>query len=471
MELAGVSGTYETDGTSFLGLMKGDDETGAFTNRVIYGEIATARAAIRQDGMKLIEVGDVTNNNPSAAVSGLYPAFFDDALYDLGSDEVEQVNVIGETAFAAALVELGAKLDEHDVATVNNVVEAGSTSVTCAAAATGAPTAAPAETDAPTATPPVLTGAPTADTVTGAPTKEPAPEPTEPPADVCLAHNARCGAGASDPGATCCGDEQCFRKSSNYGYCKKVCPSAVAVVWDCEPAVAEVVVRIPATVQLEIEVMPDAGSAEMLVLAGGLKAALESIIGEDGAVVQIISIGGVAVSRRLEGGTEVVFEVSYKIECDIADCADETPTVEEAAALSASVLVALVEATNGAAFAEVLTESMEATAEELVAEGKITQEEADAAAVVEIAVGTVVVEEAVIGDAEIVETAAPTSAPTTKDDASPGGFMDYLPLVAGGAVAILVVALLAGYCCCGSQKEDKRRQVGNKLFKDENELL
>ena len=109
---------------------------GAFTGPVIYGEIATTRAAIRHDGMKLVEVGDVTNNNPNSAVSGVYPAFFDDALYDLGSGEEEQVNVIGETAFAAALVELWAKLVENDAATIDNL--AGTAYVICAAVSTAA---------------------------------------------------------------------------------------------------------------------------------------------------------------------------------------------------------------------------------------------------------------------------------------------------------------------------------------------
>jgi arylsulfatase A-like enzyme len=46
MDLAGVTGDYDSDGISFASLVQGESSA-AFSERTIFGEIATARAAIR----------------------------------------------------------------------------------------------------------------------------------------------------------------------------------------------------------------------------------------------------------------------------------------------------------------------------------------------------------------------------------------------------------------------------------------
>jgi hypothetical protein len=219
------------------------------------------------------------------------------------------------------------------------------------------------------------------------------------------------------------------------------CASCEAIA---PPPAATITVVFPAKMTVAIAEVPAAGSSQMKVLAGGLKAALEKSLEDVGGEVTIISIGGVNVAGRRLADAEVVFKVSVTEECATATC-DDVMSAEKAAEFSGNIGTALTAATaDTKAFSATLAESMEAAADELVEAGEITEEEATAAASIEVTANSVKVEEAVIED-PVVATDAPTVTPATDaptDDVPPAD--DDLES-AGSAAKLSVFSAVAAF--------------------------
>jgi hypothetical protein len=232
------------------------------------------------------------------------------------------------------------------------------------------------------------------------------------------------------------------------------CASCEAIAPPPAPPAATITVVVPAKMTVVIAEVPAAGSSQMKVLAGGLKAALEKSLEDVGGEVTIISIGGVNVAGRRLADAEVVFEVSVTQECATATCDDETPSADDAAAFSGSIGSALTAATaDTEAFSATLAESMEEAAAELVAAGEITEEEATAAASIEVTANSVEVEEAVIEDPVVAaeDTDAPTVTPATDAPTLPDAPTDDVPPAdddlesAGSAAKLSVFSAVAAF--------------------------
>jgi hypothetical protein len=130
------------------------------------------------------------------------------------------------------------------------------------------------------------------------------------------------------------------------------------------------VVAVPATLSIEIGSIPPAGSAAMKVLAAGLARSIEDSVSaaNPGAAARVLSVGGVPAARRL-AAADVDFEVLLPAAAGV--------TEEEAAGMAGDAFEALGEAVAGDEFGEVLAESMQEAAGELVESGEMEAGEVD----------------------------------------------------------------------------------------------
>jgi hypothetical protein len=217
----------------------------------------------------------------------------------------------------------------------------------------------------------------------------------------------------------------------------------------CDPPAAVVKTVVPASTSIVLTTIPAQGSAEEKVLVAGLTKVLTKAVKNSNpdAEVKITSFNGQAVDGRRLAEASVEFDIILPTMCSTDECT-EKPSAGDAENMANDVNSVLVEVIASDNFAAELEESITVAAAELVAEGVISSDEAEAAktAIGEVTVNEPTLEEPVVGDKE--DYVSPDGPTDDGDDGNDGD--DDEESVDGsssavkvGSISVFVAAIVA----------------------------